>query len=799
MKTRRIQDRDPPNKEKLTGRALVNTLGPASQPFHCASEYWKSQLAFDPSARRLLGRWREIHAGFAVAPLNDDLFLRHTYLAIVARFIAAAALAAAGQGMNLRTGDPRSIADGQWFQLSGVAWLNRDPDLFGWPESDVPLRGIMETVDAFDLADVQCDALKTLHHAMTAVESRRSLGELYTPDWLAEWIVDDVLRKPLDGPLLDPSCGSGTFLFFAIRRLRADLAVSPASLHAILASAHGADVNPLAIELAQANYLLALGRLLATRGEIDPPIRLPITECDALARESWDLPYAAVVGNPPWIPLRTLPQARQDTLKRLGTRVYHLADGRGEMVTHLETATLFLAHCADTALRPGGSIAFVLPRTVFTAEQHNALRTGAVMLPKSAGCRLNIERIIDCERVSPLFATPAAVLFATKQDGQSASHENRTEIPVTELAGRLPNLDVSLREARRLLVTRQATVRLHRAGGRSWWSSLSDDGGVAECTHKASPYKARFQQGATLVPRSFWFVDAEEQIALPRGRGWRIASAEPCKGGPVRAYRDYRLVGEVEETFLFKTLLGDDLLPFGARRFRTVALPILAEGARLRIVNAESLLDLGWTRMAAWVAEAERIWTEVRGDKAAKMSVTQRLDHVRGLTAQRLSTRYRVLYPNFQRSSVACVTDSNSPEAASFPPRFVTDTALYCCETEDAGEAHYLCAVLNSHVVDHALGPLRRGNQAAHPNVHKKLFDVMPIPLFDSGDALHARLSELGATCAARVRESIRMGDPIVLGNIGVARRDVRTLICDELAEIDSLTAAFIGRLTRVL
>jgi hypothetical protein len=47
------------------------------------------------------------------------------------------------------------------------------------------------------------------------------LGEYYTPDWLAEFTMDRSGYEPAPGVrLLDPACGSGTFLVTAIKRMK---------------------------------------------------------------------------------------------------------------------------------------------------------------------------------------------------------------------------------------------------------------------------------------------------------------------------------------------------------------------------------------------------------------------------------------------------------------------------------------------------------------------------------------------------------------------------------------------------
>ncbi len=74
------------------------------------------------------------------------------------------------------------------------------------------------------------DLLKSLHHSLFPRAIRHHLGEYYTPDWLAEHLLDQLEfdgRTP--GRLLDPACGSGTFLMAAIRRIRRAFLRNPAA------------------------------------------------------------------------------------------------------------------------------------------------------------------------------------------------------------------------------------------------------------------------------------------------------------------------------------------------------------------------------------------------------------------------------------------------------------------------------------------------------------------------------------------------------------------------------------------
>lgn len=118
--------------------------------------------------------------------------------------------------------------------------------------------------------------LKKLYHRLMPREIRHDLGEYYTPDWLAEHVLNELgyEGQPYKR-LLDPDCGSGTFLGMAIKRLKErcfrEGMNEQESLKTILKNIVGIDLNPRAV----AARMLDLGNLLAHRTrEIDIPVYL---------------------------------------------------------------------------------------------------------------------------------------------------------------------------------------------------------------------------------------------------------------------------------------------------------------------------------------------------------------------------------------------------------------------------------------------------------------------------------------------------------------------------------------------
>ena len=99
---------------------------------------------------------------------------------------------------------------------------------------------------------------------MVPEELRKSLGEFYTPDWLVEHSVSKLDYKQdkwLAARLLDPTCGSGSFLLEVIeQKRRAALAEgwsAEQTVDMLTTTVWGFDLNPLAVQSSRVNFLIA--------------------------------------------------------------------------------------------------------------------------------------------------------------------------------------------------------------------------------------------------------------------------------------------------------------------------------------------------------------------------------------------------------------------------------------------------------------------------------------------------------------------------------------------------------------
>lgn len=224
-----------------------------------------------------------LRAAFGAEFVDDaDLFVTHTLLVTTAELIAHAVLGfTVGPAGSLSA---RQITSGSEFAHARIRGVVEE-DFFDWvtdtPEGESFVRTLGRRIARFDWGTVEHDVLKILYESVITKDVRERLGEYYTPDWLADRMVDAFLSDPLNSVALDPSCGSGTFLFHAIRKyLKAaaeagvpiDEAVQQATHHVI-----GLDIHPVAVTLARVTYLLALGRdniKSPTRKDLTIPVYL---------------------------------------------------------------------------------------------------------------------------------------------------------------------------------------------------------------------------------------------------------------------------------------------------------------------------------------------------------------------------------------------------------------------------------------------------------------------------------------------------------------------------------------------
>jgi hypothetical protein len=159
-----------------------------------------------------------------------------------------------------------------------------------------------------------------------------------------------------------------------------------------------------------------------------------------LAAQKFDV----IVGNPPWLSYRFIKdKIYQSEVKKLTFGYKLLASDEVKLFTQMDLSTLVMVHCEESYLRPGGTIAFVMPRSVITgAKQHRRFQARG------------ITQVLDLLAVFPLFNVPTCVLV------RQASDLHVNDVPTIRFNARLPGHQVSLATAESHLSSVNTTTQL---------------------------------------------------------------------------------------------------------------------------------------------------------------------------------------------------------------------------------------------------------------------------------------------------------------------------------------------------
>ncbi len=319
-----------------------------------------------------------------------------------------------------------------------------EPSLFDFAHggdgglSSILLR-VFYRLNAFDFTKVTGDVLGNLYERFLDPDKRKRIGEYYTPMPVAKYVLERLgfLDKP--GQLLDPACGSGTFLIAALTVLVQDMrrrGVAPdVAVKQAIDLVHGLDINVFATFIAQMQLvwhlfpylkeakLKEIPELQVYGGDNSLVYDQPQTLTESvLLKPSSDSRavrgghYRYVVGNPPYI--------RNERLKDKGPwrDLYQEVDFRNSDISFFFVARSLLGGLLsqETAkargitpvrrqswLEDGGRMCFVLPMGLCDSDAASALRRELL-----TNCK--IIEVTDLEEVAVhLFPSPQAAGRAT--------------------------------------------------------------------------------------------------------------------------------------------------------------------------------------------------------------------------------------------------------------------------------------------------------------------------------------------------------------------------------------------------
>ena len=327
----------------------------------------------------------------------------------------------------------------------------------------------LHQLSRFNFAGVDSDIVGTVYSTYVNRKEKKEKGQYYTPPEIVNYILDEVGYRTGAGiigankRLIDPACGSGSFLVAAAKRLvetykgNANQIDDPVSvLDRVQNNLYGFDLNPFACYLSEVNLLiqvLDLVKLAHDKGQRPKIQRFHIYNVDALARptgtyrslmfntliaeesdqvdqiksRSPNTPYANgfafVVANPPYG--ASLSDEYKDILRSDYADIFYGVP---------DTYTFFLKLGLEF-LGQNGKLGFITPNTYLVGKNTSALRRQILTIGK-------INQIVDLPQGIWADANVDCVLlFLTEEPDEDKRKSQQVEINVLGLKDALDKLE----------------------------------------------------------------------------------------------------------------------------------------------------------------------------------------------------------------------------------------------------------------------------------------------------------------------------------------------------------------------
>jgi hypothetical protein len=232
------------------------------------------------------------------------------------------------------------------------------------------LQRLILRFNAYDFSGLSEEILGDIYQAFLPAAKRKRLGEFYTPPTIVDWLLEQTVYSHEEGKLLDPSCGSGSFLVRYVHRCLEDAKVRGLDVDFVLKGLQknvwGFDLNPFAAFISHFQLMWAMIRFKPSRNQTDIP-NIYVYNLNSLLRdddvvsilgEDFLSPgslerdrhqWKYILGNPPYIRAERVKYG--DEMKGLWQQVW------GQ---NADTGLVFLYRSLTEWLEPGGFLGMVV-------------------------------------------------------------------------------------------------------------------------------------------------------------------------------------------------------------------------------------------------------------------------------------------------------------------------------------------------------------------------------------------------------------------------------------------------------
>jgi hypothetical protein len=408
--------------------------------------------------------------------------------------------------------------------------------------------------------------------------------------------------------------------------------------------------------------------------------------------------FDLVIGNPPWLTYKDLnSKDYQNKIKDIAEE-YEIKPS-SQYITHIELAAVFF-YSVTKFLKIGGKVFFVITKSVLNGDHCYKFRAFSIF---------NNLEIWDFPHNVYFFNIPHVCLKG-EYIGKNSS------IPIGEkypIKAKIFNENLEVLEE-----LFYSSMMIEEKGARVILPMRQ-----LELLEKVSysPYKSKFFQGATLVPRTLVFFKIEKKD----DKEMTISSDPDIMSRAKKNWMHYFQNKKIEQIFRFRTFLNKDLIPFLLKKERNIFLPV---NERFEF-NMEHLQK----HKAAfnYYTEMNEIYIKNKKNTSEIETLFDNLNYWNKLTKQQKTKNFIIVY-NASGSKLKAAVITN------WKKRIVIGSENYYFSTDSKDEAYYLSSILNSPILSKNIKLIKSSR-----HIHKRPFSF-PIPLFDEKNEDHLELARIG-------------------------------------------------------
>lgn len=720
-------------KKLINSEVITKIFGVNSEIYNEFMKFLKHSSISEKNYEINYKKWVKTFNNIYGKDISSELFQKHTYFAQILKILV---LVKIGFIKNLSFEEiyndsvENRIKKFKIFEFEYFFWTSIKKGLFKKIYNEIK-GGIFEKQDIFS----------QLYQQIFISDIRHKRGEFFTPLHLVKKMLEDFYE--FGSKILDPSCGSGNFLISIIIEIL-DSQNSPSNKLKAINNVFGFDVNPLAIITAKVNIFLILLEHFKIEEEQFPNINIFL--CDSLFPDyckkilnlninnifnSFDL----VIGNPPWLTYKDLfDKDYQIKIRELSDKLD--IKPSSQYITHIELAAVFFYAIPVKFLKKKGKIFFVMPKSSLNGDNCFEFRAFSIF-------NKDLE-IWDFP--NNYFFNVNHVCLKAEYIGQNSNISISKRYPIK---AKIFNNKIELQE-------------------ETYYSSLKIEDNGAKLIlpiHELnilnnlenSPYKKKFLQGATLVPRSlvFFQINEEKDKSL-------IIDSDPDILSRAKARWEFQFHNkEIEQHFHFKTFLNLQLIPFHLKKLNDVFLPITEQ----LMFNYDFLQQ--YPKAQGFYNEVNSFYQENKKETTKIDTLYDNLNYWNKLQKQINNKSFLIVYNASGSHLKAAVIDNEVQKV-------IVGSENYYYSTDLEEEAYYLSAILNAPNLSKNIRLIKSSR-----HIHKRPF-MFPIPIYDQNNPIHRKLAKKGKTCHVMVQE-------LFINNPKITSKKVRIFINRKLLKIKDL------------